>query len=346
MFIYFDILFFLILSVLFPRKLSKNLQFFILIVIFGSYIGLRDGVGGDWYTYLAYYNDIAQSKLIDTLFSTDIGYVIINYISAFFNGGIYLVNYISAIIFLSGLFIFIKYFKLNFSLSLFIAFPYLITVVALGYTRQSIAIGFLMIVLSLLRQQKKIFAYSFLILAILFHKTAIIGVIFFIEEFSFLWMIFVFMTGFFFYIVFQNIIDIKFRVYFLESMQSSGGIVRLFLLSLVSTLFFKFRKKWAYYYKPDYSIVLKMAVMSILFFFLLIITGASTLFDRISLYLYPLQIIVLSRVFYFIKNQNIKILYTIFILLLYSLMLIIFMVYGLHKYAWVPYNNLLFGFFQ
>jgi hypothetical protein len=330
---------------LFPRKLSKNLQLFILIFIFGIYIGLRDVVGGDWYQYLAHYNEIANSELINVLFSMDIGYVMLNYISALLDGGIYLVNYISAVIFLSGLFILIRDFRLNFSLSLFIAFPYLITIIALGYTRQSIAMGFLMIVLSLLQQQKKVPAFMFLILAILFHKTAVFGIIFFIERFSYVWIFLSLFLGTIFYVVFQSPIDIMYRVYFLNTMQSSGGFVRLLLLSLVSILFFKFRRQWSYYYH-DYNIISKIAVVSILFFLLLVVTGASTLFDRLSLYLYPLQIIVLSRVLYFIKNKYLKIIYIMSIIILYSLMLIVFMLYGGHNYAWVPYDNLLFRLFE
>jgi len=341
MFIYFTILSILVLSLFIPRKISSGIHFFVIFIMFGIYIGLREKVGGDWFQYLDHYNQIASSQLSDVLFSLDIGYVMINSFSSLVGGGIYLTNFISAIIFLYGLSTLIKIFNLKLSLSLFIAYPYLITIIAMGYTRQAIAMGFVMLLLVALKNKKIKKAIGLLLLAMLFHKTAIFAFVFFIEGVSLVWILMgIILTGSI-YIVFSNLISIMYRVYFLESMQSSGGIVRLLLLTVVSSLFFYFRKEWRVKYSDDYLLVRKMAYLSFIFLALALITNATTLFDRISLYIYPLQIIILNRVLFLEKNQNIKFFYFLGIICLYVALLCIWMFYGLHAHAWTPYDNIL-----
>ena len=341
MLIYFDILFFLILSNFIPKKADKLLQFLILFGVFSVYIGLRKEVGGDWFQYLAMYFEIQ-----DNFFRTDIGYSLINILCFKFGLGIYGVNFIAALIFLSGLLYFIKNFKLNFSLSLLIAFPYLITVIAMGYTRQSIALGVLFFFFGFLVEDKKGKALFTLLLATMFHKTAFFCIVFLISSFSVFWVSLGIVLSLGIYLVFSSVIDIMYRVYFLETMQSSGGIIRLLLLSVSSLLFYKYRKKWKLYFSQDYNLVKRMSFLSVIFLILALLTHATTLFDRLSLYLYPLQLIVLSRILFLEKNKRLKEIFFLAIIVIYSLVFLIWIFFSSHRYAWVPYDNLLFGVFE
>ena len=124
-------------SVFLNKKPIKFL-FYILLLIF---IGLRYQIGGDWDTYLEIYNYSDLNFLISSHLKSDIGYNLIQIISKFFNLGIYGVNLFCAIIFLISIHL-ICSLNREYWLWFMILLPYLIFIVATGYTRQSIAIGF------------------------------------------------------------------------------------------------------------------------------------------------------------------------------------------------------------
>jgi len=119
-------------------------------------IGLRETVGGDWSSYPKMYHDIQNN-----FFATDPGYATINKLSYFFGFGIYGVNFISAILFLFGLLTFYNTFNLKYSYAIFISFPFLILVVSMGVTHQSIAFGLLLISYLFFYKAKKLNLYCF-----------------------------------------------------------------------------------------------------------------------------------------------------------------------------------------
>ncbi len=158
------------------RSILKSFVFLLLLI----FVGLRHQVGGDWDNYKRIYEFISQNG-IDALFYTDPGYSLINLVSSYLGGDIFLVNLISGFIFLMGLFYFIS--KLPYpSLTIAIANSYLIFIVAMGYTRQSIAIGILMISYALYTNKKYIASLILSFIAVFFHKAALFGM--FIVAFS------------------------------------------------------------------------------------------------------------------------------------------------------------------
>jgi len=343
---YIEILIFLIFSTFLNKKLNNRLILFFVIGFFSLFIGLREHVGGDWTAYLRYYHLVHDARnLFDVLLESDPGYIIINYISSIFDGGIYMVNFISGLIFLSGLYFFIKEFKLRFSLSLVIAFPYLITIISMGYTRQSIALGILFFYFVYITRGEKYKALLTLFIAILFHKTAIFAFVFLLDSISLSLILLGLLIFIGLFIIFQPLIETMYRVYLLETMKSSGGFIRLLLLSISSLLFFLYRKKWYYYFKQDYKLIKYMSLYAILFLFLAIATSATTLFDRLSLYIYPLQLVVLNRILILEKNIYLKYIYFLGIIFTYSLLLIIWLNLASHRYAWIPYDNIIFRLF-
>ena len=87
--------------------------------------------------------------------------------------GIYGVNLLCAIIFLSGLFFFASQLPKP-MLAIAVAFPYLILIVGMGYTRQSAGIGLVMASLIYFIRQENLKFILLVIAGALLHKSAII----------------------------------------------------------------------------------------------------------------------------------------------------------------------------
>jgi hypothetical protein len=181
MFIYFEFFFFIVFALFIKLKFSKKvLQLFYGVTFFmlTIFVGFRYEVGDDWDAYLYHYNNFYE----EGFWNWDIGYNFLQLISHKLSLGIYGVNVLCAILFLYGFFKFIKTFNVKLSYALLISFPYLILVVVNGYSRQGVAVGLGMAMISFFYEHKLFKSIFFYILVILFHKSALIlGVVYFIN---------------------------------------------------------------------------------------------------------------------------------------------------------------------
>ena len=147
-------------------------------------VGLRHEVGGDWDQYLSILDSLRNLNEFDTNIINsllgDPGYQLIMHISLTIGAGIYGVNLLCAIIFLSGLFFFASQLPKP-MLAIAVAFPYLILIVGMGYTRQSAGIGLVMASLIYFIRQENLKFILLVIAGALLHKSAIIflGLMFF-----------------------------------------------------------------------------------------------------------------------------------------------------------------------
>ncbi|MEY4806704.1 MAG: hypothetical protein RLZZ206_1093, partial [Cyanobacteriota bacterium] len=103
-------------------------------------IGLREQVGGDWVSYLPAIERSIGLPYAEIFQADEPGYGLLNWFGANWGGSIYLVNIICGLVFSIGLMLFCRAQPRPW-LALTLAFPYLITVVAMGYSRQGVAIG-------------------------------------------------------------------------------------------------------------------------------------------------------------------------------------------------------------
>uniref|UniRef100_A0A7C4JQA0 EpsG family protein n=1 Tax=Thermodesulfobacterium geofontis TaxID=1295609 RepID=A0A7C4JQA0_9BACT len=311
-------------------------------------IGLRYEIGTDWDAYLKYYEIIYPYW--ENIFLTDPGYGFINFVAGWLGGEIYLVNTLSGGIFLIGLFYFIKHLPYP-SIALAIANAYLTFVAAMGYTRQSVAIGLLMIAYVLFSKGKIIKSFVFSFLAVTFHKTALFG--FVIILFTFLcklrariiwnkkyFLAFVvivamlIMTYSIFFLPYQKYLLTQ---YILEKMESKGALPRVFLNFIAGLLILLGIVK----IKFDKTLWQTISLLSILSFLSMPFLGTTTV-DRLNLYMYPIQMVAFTHLINNVKEQNLK--YLIWILIFYSYMFIltVWLLFAVHKEFWVPYKNLIF----
>ena len=137
------------------------------------FIGLRDQVGADWDSYKTIFVAIGKLPLIATFFIVEPLYGLCNRLVYLAGGDIHLVNLICATISLVCLFNFSRLVEIDSNLLLFIATPYLLFVVGMGYTRQSVAVGLALNAVGYLRHKREWMFYIFASLAVLFHYSAI-----------------------------------------------------------------------------------------------------------------------------------------------------------------------------
>jgi hypothetical protein len=323
-------------------KITKT--FFIIYLIL--FIGFRYKVGGDWEIYLYHYEVLNYEDFLMQLLAWDPAYVAVEYISKFLGFGIWGVNIICALIFSISFLYFIKVFNLKLGYSFLIAYPYLIMVVVNGYSRQGVAIGLVMVFFGLLYKNKFFKALIFLLLAALFHKTVIIaGILFLFYKKKKIFIIYslLFLISFIFYYIFQSSFVSFTKYYFEQQMQSSGAIIRILINILAAMLLFFTAKRYKKYF-DDYDFWKIFGYFSFLMLFIAVYLKATTVADRLLLYFYPLQIVVFQRILFLIKDKNLKYIYFLFLILLFFSILIFWLLFATHRYAWIPYNNYLFLF--
>ena len=150
------------------RKERVPYGFLILLVLL---IGLRHETGGDWYSYVEKIDVAKTEPLLDAIALSEPGYAIVSWISAQLFGSVHFANLVCALVFCWGLVRFANRIG-NAQMVLLLAFPYLVVIVGMGYTRQAAAMGLIMIgIVSLLNERWRSFIV-FVILASLFHKSA------------------------------------------------------------------------------------------------------------------------------------------------------------------------------
>ncbi len=326
----------------FETNLSKLLNFIFLIILI-VFIGLRYDVGGDWDIYKNdFYENISSFNLLKFDYVRDFGYEFLSYLIFKLEFEIYVLNLILAVLFVYSLNKFSINFTDNYWIIFVIAFPYLITVGAMGFVRQAAAVSF--ILLSLCYFQKKDLI-KFLIIflgALLFHKSSAILLPFLLIsnlklniKFNLIIIILFFLA----YIIISPEIA-RISSYFSESSKYSslGVIPRIILNLLPGLMFLLFFKKLRFNNNIDIVIILITFFQILILFF--INDNTSTFIDRLIINFYFIQLLVFSRLYLILPSHKIAI--NILIIIFYAMIYYTWMQYSAHSYAWIPYKNIIF----
>jgi hypothetical protein len=305
-------------------------------------IGLRHEVGGDWENYLEMlhsYSDTLNAR--DEFLYQDPAFVLLNQLAVKTDLGIYLLNFISAIFFTWGLTVFCRAQPRPW-LALAVAVPYLITVVAMGYTRQGVAIGVAMMAMTSLSQGRIFRFVIWIAIASTFHKSAIILLPMAVlanskrRIFTLLWVC---VAGLLlFALMLQEALSFLMGGYLEDAMQSSGAAIRIGMNAVPAALFLLFRKRF------QLSIVQRsfwswMSWSALFLVLLLFISPSSTAVDRIALYWIPLQLFVLSRLPNAWGRHDGNNKFLVLIVIIYSAAVhFVWLFYADTAFAWLPYQ--------
>lgn len=262
-------------------------------------IGLRYEVGADWESYELIFRVAGRRQFLDALDIGDPGYQALNWLVYQSGSKIWLVNLICAAIFVWGLlrlcaaqpFIW---------LAVLVAVPYAVIVVAMGYTRQAVALGLLMAGLAaFFRGGSSLRFAAYICLAALFHRTAVIGfplVALAADRNRFVNLLVVAAMSVFLYDVFLGDEMDRFIENYIEARYSSQGAAIRIAMSMVAAIVFWIAGKQLRFTDLEWRVWRNFSLATVVLLALLFISPSSTAVDRISLYVIPLQIAVLSRV--------------------------------------------------
>jgi hypothetical protein len=270
----------------------------------------------------------------------DPAYGLLTWISANVGGGIYLVNLVCAFVFVAGLLDFVRNSPQPW-LTMCVAVPYLVIVVAMGYTRQGVAIGLAMVgLVALNKGQIYIFA-SWLILAALFHKSALImlPVAVFSGRKNWVALLGVLLVGvMMFMLLLAEHVDNLVSGYITDEYASSGAGIRVAMNAVPAALFLIFRDRFNLT-KSQKSFWIWMSIGALIFILLLVVSPSSTAVDRVALYWIPLQLFVFSRLPQAMgKIARTQRQWVVAVVLYAFTVQFVWLFYADHSYAWIPYQ--------
>lgn len=301
-------------------------------------IGLRHQVGGDWGNYQRHYDVMVGQPFNAVLAHGEPGYALMNWASAQLNWDQYGTNFFCAIFFSIGLWRFCLA-QPSPWLALAVAVPYLVLVVAMGYTRQGVAIGFALLALLALEKKSFFVFVAWIVCAALFHKTAVVllalGLL--VSSGGWWWRLpAMFVIAYVAYgSLLADSIDGYLQNYEEAGYASSGAAIRVAMNVLPAIVFLRWRK---HFMLPPVQLQIwtLLALVSLAMVLALLLASSSTAVDRIALYLIPVQLFVWSRVPLVWAEKHRLMRRSV---LAYSLaVMLVWLFFADHSYAWLPYQ--------
>jgi hypothetical protein len=311
------------------------------IIFTALMIGLRFEVGADWMNYQEIYSGFEHLELDDAIFVIDPGYAAINWLGSVLGLQIWFVNLICGAIFSWGLLKFAKR-QPNPWLCVVVAVPYLIIVVAMGYTRQAVAIGLILGGLSVFGRGSIFRFLAYIVLAAAFHKTALIVVplaALAVSRQRLLSGAILLVSAPLLYFLFAaDSVDLLVQNYVGTQYASQGAAIRI-AMNLPPALIFLLFKARFHVTEQERALWTYFSFASFAALAFLLVSPSSAAVDRISLYIIPLQIFVLSRLpetFREGKRTNGQL--TLAVIIYSAAIQFVWLNFAVHADGWLPYR--------
>ncbi len=285
-----------------PRRPWPAWEAWLIGIALTLFIGLRHEVGGDWFNYIPYLTRAEGLSLSEVVAWGDPGYNALNWLFASQSWGIYGVNLVSGAIFSAGLVLFCRAQPRPW-LALCLAIPYLVIVVAMGYSRQGVAIGLMMPgLLALERGRLRPFLVS-MAAAASFHSTALVMLAFVVPAVpgrsltmrALRLLLLLIVGGALVQTFLAARVEGLVAGYIEAEYQSEGAAIRVAMNLLPGVLLllwpkrFELTQQQLHLWRAMAFTALGCAVA------LVLLPSNSTAVDRIALYVIPLQFVVGSR---------------------------------------------------
>jgi hypothetical protein len=307
-------------------------------------IGLRRNVGADWRAYQAIFDRLSYLGFSGVVDTVDPSYKLLNLLAASLGFGVWAVNLACAIIFTIGLLRFCRD-QPNPVLAVLVGIPYLVIVVAMGYTRQGAALGLELLALVYYFRGSLVRMAICLALAVTFHKSAIIVIPLIAISASrrgfHTFLLLVATSVLMYWLFVSTSLDRFVANYIGARYNSSGAGVRIAMNVVPATLYLLFRGRFSQI-RDEQRLWTVFALGSFVALGLLFATPSSTAVDRMALYLIPLQLFVLSRVPVAFSGGESPSIAAKFAVIAYSMAVqFIWLNYADNARAWIPYDNYL-----
>jgi len=300
-------------------------------------VGLRYDVGADWTSYVQIFRDTSLLDLATALGRGDPGYQALNWLVQQIGADIWLVNLVCALLFAWGLFRFAERLPRPW-LAMVVAVPYLVIVVAQGYTRQAVAIGIIMAgMATYLRTGSAVRLALYVLGAALFHKTAVVA----------LPLLMIgngrsrVATGLIVLAISYELYDVLLApsvgglMENYSSSESQGALIRV-AMSCIAAVLFLLRGRKLQLDRAEWVAWRNFSLASLICLALLfVIPESSTAVDRMGLYLIPLQLAVLSRPQILGTTERLG---TAVIVVYSGMVELTWLTFATHAQYWLPYR--------
>lgn len=301
-------------------------------------IGLRYQVGADFFQYQMIFENSARLDLARALDRGDPGYQAINWLVGQMGGGVWQVNLVCGAIFTWGLIRFCRQ-EPSPLLAALVAIPYLVVVVAMGYTRQAVAIGIVMAGLASLFSNRSVLKFAiYIAAAALFHRTAVMVLplaIFAGQRNHFLNALAVLAIAYGLYdALLADSVDVLVENYIDARYSSQGAAIRVAMNVIPAMLILLAGRRLGF---DDYQLRLwrMISLISLAMVPALMLVPSSTAIDRIALYLLPIQIVAFGRSVLLFRSSVIG---RLLVIGYCFAVLFVWLNFAAHAHAWVPYR--------
>lgn len=334
-------------AVQFARRADRprsNVLFVFASALTALMIGLRFEVGGDWLTYYRIYEQISFQPLWDGVRLSDPAYALVNWISGQLDWGMWLPNTVCGIAFMAGVARLANR-QPNPWLTILVAVPYLIIVVAMGYTRQAAAIGIVCWALADARPDRLWRLVATIFLAALFHKTAILILpIVLVPVFRRNALFGIAGAGMFLILFAYTLLSSSeqfINVYANSDYDSQGAAIRVAMNVVPAVLFLLLGKRMTFtpFLRSYWTFNAWLALASVP---ALLTVSASSGVDRMALFLIPLQMVVYGQLPYILSRRAAPNPAALIGVLAYSLVVqFVWLNYAVNAQLWMPYLTFL-----
>ncbi len=324
------------------RSVRLDGAWILAVILLSLLIGFRIEVGADWVNYVRYVYEARYAPVGSILQGNDPGYQFLNWLSAYMDWDIYGVNLIGGVIFSSGLAVFCRSLPRPW-LALAVAIPYLVIVVAMGYSRQGIALGLAMFGLVALGRRRTGWFVFWVILGATFHKSAVILLPIAAvastrnRYWTGLWVGVVAAAAYF--LLLEDSVE-TLRTNYLETelFKSQGAMIRLVMNALPAAILLFWRRRFDFV-KAEALLWQWFAIISLALLAVFIVTQASTAVDRVALYMLPLQLVVFSYLPDVLgKKGGRNEVLVVGIIGYYAATQFVWLNFAAHSAAWLPYR--------
>lgn len=303
-------------------------------------IGYRYEVGADWFNYIRHFNDVYYLGFWEAVQRYDPAHGAMNWISNYLGWGVYGTNVAYGAVFSLGLIAFCRA-QPRPLLALAVAVPYLVVVVAMGYSRQGVAIGLAFFALLGLAERNTVKFVVFVAIAALFHKSAVvlIPIAALAATKRKIWTAaWVGATGILmYYLYLEESAETLVAGYIDAQMASEGGAIRVAMNAVPAALFLANRKRFRLD-QPERTLWTWISLIALLFVPIFFLSPSSTAVDRVALYFIPLQIYVFSRLPDAIWRGRHRLAVRGGVVAYYGLVMFVWLNYATHSKYWVPYQ--------
>lgn len=303
--------------------------------------GLRFEVGPDWEAYQEIYGWASELSVSEVLELSEVGYLLLNVVSAWLGTGFAGVVLVGSAIFLYGCFAYART-TVNPWLAIAVITPYLVLVIAMSGIRQACAIGIGFLMLAQWPRSSVFRKLLLIAIAATFHNSAVVLVLFVVMEIkASLWVRLTLCSlpaVFLVYAMESSVAMERYRtVYIEENLVSEGAFFHLLLTAFPAALYLRYEKTLQKYGLTNGNVRLA-SILALIAIPLLAVS--STGVDRVSLYLSFVQMwtyaaLLSSRA---MNPAMLRLGAAVLVLLIFF----VYFLFGSHAFAYLPYRNLLF----